>query len=56
MIVGTGITNAYKAVHLHKTQNKKFKGKTAKEIKEKKAKDAYLLVITNTKPDKLCCS
>ena len=33
-----------------------FKGKTAKGMKQKKAKDAYQLVITNRKQDKLCCS
>ena len=39
------------AIHLHKTQNKNLQ-----ERQQKKAKDAYRLVITNTKPDKLCCS
>ena len=40
--------HANTAVHLHKTQTKKFKGKTAKWIKQKKAKDAYQLVTTNS--------
>ena len=56
MIEGTGNTHAHTAVDLRKTHKKKIKGETAKGIKEKTAKDAYQLVITNTKPDKLCCS
>ena len=54
---GTAITHANTAVHLHKAQNKKFKGKTAKWIKQKKTKRC--IPVSNnqqSKPDKLCCS